>query len=881
MTCRPKRGFHAALILCVLSALGGGAVAQAQVKQFNVPPQSATTGIPEFARQAGIQILVSEPLVHGKRTAEVTGAHSIEQALTILLAGTGLAATSIDGTTYTLAAAAPAPVPPRAPTHKPQDASSGGGTQGAPARGNESSTSDVLQEIVITASKRPEILSKAPMAVSAVNQSDLDRSGINDLTDVATQVPNLQLSGNGFSLRGLGSSNITDQSFSTVAVHIDGIYEQRPDILKLALYDIDRIEVLRGPQGTLYGRNATAGVVNIVTNDPQPTFGASGDVAYGNANEVTVRGALNVPVADTLALRLSYVSQNNDGFGDAAAPDGRKYDVADNRTVRLTGLWKPADAFWWRLVLSHSSNQGTNPYDYPAYYSTFPGANFAAGTEGRPSAPIAIAGTPYTFPAYNINGMDEQDDAVRSAMRYRFSDDWHASYVAGWSEFDNDSVLPTTPTFFFLQHNRATAVSHEIDLSYDTQRLHGIFGGYYYHEKLDDSALIHEYDVAPAPWNELLGGTGALPLIIPSVDLLSHSPNRYSESSAVFGQLTFDVIDAFRLTGGLRYSSDREGNDHQFITVCGAGTATTLQFAQTCGLPQTRVDIGGLYTSSSNTSWKATAEYDLTSDMMLYATVSTGYRAGGVADKLTPVAAQTFRPEHLTNYELGLRTQWLDHRLSVNVTVFDMDYKDLQVTTLLQESGLSPSPVTFNAARAMDRGLELETAWKATSADTLSGYLSVLHAKFDSFPNGTDGYLSVSGSVNTVLTATGFPTLSLQPYDFSGHDLPNAPRFSARFNYAHAFHVPEEATLSPIVSIYCQSSAFLDASNEPATEQYRYAAVDGTLRFDPESKSYFVEGYAYNLTNRRILQTQTEAWGLISSTYGLPRRYGVRAGFKF
>jgi iron complex outermembrane receptor protein len=161
-------------------------------------------------------------------------------------------------------------------------------------------------------------------------------------------------------------------------------------------------------------------------------------------------------------------------------------------------------------------------------------------------------------------------------------------------------------------------------------------------------------------------------------------------------------------------------------------------------------------------------------------------------------------------------------------------------------------------------------------------YLSALGAKFDSFPNGTDGYLSVAGSANTALTAAGFPTPPLQPYDFSGNDLPNAPRFSAPLNYAHAFPMPADAALSPILSIYYQTRSFLDASNEPATEQNSYANVDATLRFDPSSKSYFVEGYVYNLGDKRIiLAPQTESWGLIASAYGPPRRFGVRAGFKF
>ena len=264
---------------------------------------------------------------------------------------------------------------------------------------------------------------------------------------------------------------------------------------------------------------------------------------------------------------------------------------------------------------------------------------------------------------------------------------------------------------------------------------------------------------------------------------------------------------------------------------------------------------------------------------MLYGTVSTGYRAGGVADRLAPLGAQIYKPEYVTNYEAGIRTRWFDHRLSINATGFHMKYTDLQVTTLLQQPGVTPSPVTLNAAKASISGVEVEAAWKATSVDLFGVYISALRSEFDSFPNGSDGFLSVTGTANNALTAGGYPKLTLQNSDYSGNYLPNAPRFSARVSYQHEFSLGSGGKLAPIVNAYYQSSSFLDASNEPASERAAYANVDLSLRYDSASRKFFVEPYCYNLTDKRPIATESTGWGLMSHSYAPPRRYGIRVGF--
>jgi iron complex outermembrane receptor protein len=741
-----------------------------------------------------------------------------------------------------------------------------------------------LSEVVVTASKREEVVSALPIAISVVSQQDLDRTGTQDVTGLITQVPNLQLSGNGFAMRGLGSTNISDQAFSTVATHIDGVYEQRPEVLSQGLYDVARVEVLRGPQGTLYGRNATAGVVNIITNDPTHTAAGAVDASYGNYDELITRGMLNLPISDTLAIRGTAFAKSNNGYSNVTLPNGSKFDTTDSQAVRLTALWTPTDSFSWRLSVSRAINRGTVTAFIPAYYSTFPNADFAGGTSGAISAPVEANPNQYAYAANSNNANHNEETVVRSNMTWHLSKEVALVYTAGYSNFKNTGMLDSAPMIYFQQDNSVRAWSHELDAKFDLDKFSGLVGLYYYKEDQDNAALLHLYNTVAAPYNTLVGGSGDAPSVSTSVDLLSHSPNRFSKSKAIFTQGTFEATDNLKFIGGLRYTKDELGNVHQFLNVCAPGTATVITAAQDCGFSffpgSFRLDIGGLNTSSDKLTWKFTTEYSLNKDAILYGTVSTGYRSGGVADRGAPAAAQIFKPETVTNYEVGAHTYWLDHSLSLNVTAFDMKYKDLQVTAIYNQPGALPTPVTLNAATADVKGLEVESAWRLTPVDTVSAFVTYLDAKYSSFANGYDTYASASG-FNGAAQAAGYAAVPIVSSDFSGNSLPNAPKSTARISYSHDFDLGTAGHLTPAVSSYYQASSYTDASNRDVVSRKSFTKTDLTLDYTSSSGAYNVEAFVFNVENKRVVNASAIFTGLVLNSYQAPRLYGVRIGYKF
>ena len=342
---------------------------EVRTKDFNVPAQSATTGIPEFARQASIQILVSESLVRGKQTTAVTGLHTVEEGLTVLLRGTGLIATSRDGATYTLAEPRGGISLDRSAPNVPA------GDRGKSSSSSHEASDTALAEIIVTAEKRSERLQDVPVPVTVLDANALAEQNQNRLQDYFATVPGLNLSaGSGgggtqtLAIRGITTGNATNP---TVGVTIDDVPYGSSTVLGLAglLYpdidpsDLARIEVLRGPQGTLYGASSIGGLVKFVSADPS-TDAVSGrvqvlgdTVQHGDAG-YGVRGAINVPISDTLAIRASAFTRRDPGYVDNVTTRERDVNQADVFGGRISALWRPSDTLSLKLSAMAQNTDG-------------------------------------------------------------------------------------------------------------------------------------------------------------------------------------------------------------------------------------------------------------------------------------------------------------------------------------------------------------------------------------------------------------------------------------------------------------------------------------------------------------------------------------------
>lgn len=699
----------------------------------------------------------------------------------------------------------------------------------------------VEQDIVVTASKRSESLSKTPLAISALSQTQLDKAGVVAIADLATTVPSLQISQAGIgdavvtTIRGIQSAILFQDGDPAVAVYIDGVNVPRTQGLNDSLYDIERVEVLRGPQGTLYGRNATAGSINILTASPKlGRTEASASASYGNYDDIQLGGMLNLPVSKTLAVRGAFSFHKNTGYFDNLGTV-RDYGRADTISGRLTALWKPADVFKWRLSVSDTVSKGT------------PIPGISTDANGQPSDGLPVYRRPMSAditPYRRVTNF-----AVRSRMDLDLSSHLSLSYVAGYGRttYDTDQItggqpLPFVPgkSLAIAEYGRSTnqTMSHELDLTYDIGRLHTIFGTNYFFEK--------NRNIANFPVYHLL------------VDFDFTVPDTTSRSIGVFSQSTYKVTDTLRLTGGVRYTWDRKAKNGEFISYCPFRGSDNGNYEPNPACYAIIGDDGRGRWSKFN--WKIAADFDLSPSVLLYASVSTGYKAGGNGDANAPgLLPPSYQPENITNYEAGLKYRSADRRLTASATVFYMQYKDIQVYQTQQPIG----QLITNAGAAHDYGIELEASWRPNEADRLSFYATPLSAKYTRYDNATDQ-----------LNQTIYRSLA-------GNYLPLAPVFSGRASYEHDFALPGGGKITPSVGVYYQSRTFLREFNLAADRVPGFSKTDLDLRYANAADTLTLSLYVQNVEDNIVRTAAFPLAGVYLSYYAPPRTYGAKLQYKF
>ena len=763
--------------------------------------------------------------------------------------------------------------------------------QEAPAQVSPTQTNDAetgAGDIIVTAQKTSERLSKAPVAISVVSQDTLTRQGVDSAASLATTVPNLQLSANGFAVRGIGSNN-SFSGYSTVATQIDGIYEPSSSVLTLGLFDLGAVEVLRGPQGTVYGRNATAGVVNINTADPRATRGVTADLQVGRFNEVRARVAVDLPVSDAFKLRFAAYRQVDDGVDDKYGAQQR-YGKTDQAGVRVTSLLDVGPVSW-RLSLNYGQNRGTIPATYVTSINSYPQANIAAGTFGPQTVtPVDMLNVGQA--QVSDNRMDLDYYAARSRLVWQASDSLSLTYLAGYSRLTDNGVDSATGVFTQQSINRRTETwSHEVDVNYTRGILGLVLGGFLYRDQQPSGTrLLHAGDTAPAPFNTIfnaagakIAGVGTGISTISGVDVVTSYRGQGTKSQAVFGQGTLEVLPGLKLVGGVR-STWEQVNAHNIELVCPGDTVTPSNLsATTCpGIPFVYAlsnDTDRAEAKFDNISWKGGINYELSPTTLVYATVGTGFRGGGLEASGNAPQYRQYRPETVTNYEAGIRSTLAGGKLYLSATAFNMDYKDLQVSSVV----LNPltnqvSAVTTNAATARLRGVELEATVRPTSRDRISGYLSYLDARVRSFTTASDNLNSASGNYNAITSAFGnLPLPANLSIDASGNRLANAPAWSGRFSYAHTFDIGNGHVI-PSVDFYAQSKTFSDVQNYAQSRRDAYTKTDLNLRFEDADQRYSITAFVNNVEDNRVPNTLVTVWSSTTANYDPPRTYGIRLG---
>jgi outer membrane receptor protein involved in Fe transport len=552
-------------------------------KETNIPAGGLGPALRTLAKDYHFHIVYVTEEVGSTRTQGAVGDFTAEEALKKLLTGTGLTYRYLDGKTVTVSAVSSSAPPTDSGGESPQwqDNGSGGAHQSAQEREKSTSSgfrvaqvdqtsvgppvagsngtkdSAQLEEVVVTAQKRQETVNNTPLAVTALGMTQLQDAGVNTVSELTASVPDLQIHTQGIvdfvgiTIRGVSNLSSIREGNPAVSTYIDGIYVDPPVGFSNDLYDLERVEVLRGPQGTLYGRNATGGNVNIITADPKTSFDSSFDMSYGNYNDVTAHAMVNVPVSDTLAVRAAFMEHRSDGYFSTEGTTHQNYGAADDTGLRLTGLWTPTERFKWRLSFDGYQSNGTT------------GASIETGANGMPVNGLS----PYHQPAYPDPEPDNyiRNAAVRSRMDLRLTDNLSLAYITGyqhvrWSFIYGSLGQPgapvTPPATGASVQNEATTQGHEVDLSWDSEKLKNVLGGTYFGENL---SYLSQNEIIPSNYvSRSLSDRGA-----------------DKASWGVFDQATWSPITALRLTGGVRYSHDHQSQPQYQTLTC--ATVPTLE----------------------------------------------------------------------------------------------------------------------------------------------------------------------------------------------------------------------------------------------------------------------------------------------------------------
>lgn len=702
-----------------------------------------------------------------------------------------------------------------------------------------------IQEVVVTAQKRATLASKTPVSLSVLGGDDLKAQGAADTKRLAELSPNVQLSsgalgGTEVSIRGIGSTNNTEVGDPAVGVSIDGVYLGRPQMAGAALYDIERVEILRGPQGTLYGRNSTAGAINIISRQPVNRFEASAGAGLSTYGGRQFDAMVNAPVSDSFALRGVISTVQHDGYLDTAhAPAnnfGRDKSDLQNVSARLLGKLKLGASGSVVLAADMSNNRGAGPgaVDVKTVQA------HATGSEGR------------YVPTSRYEGSNRDDSAGVSAEWKQGLGATELTVLGAHRTQERELIYSVaqagTGAYNF---SNFTQDSLEARLASSGEgALQWVGGAYFFRER--GSPIV-------------LGAFG------PS--LMFFQDPMVTRSAALFGQASYAVQPNLRLTAGLRETHDeksRRGCTYSFAALNAAGlNGLTDANKLPSGAPDA-ASLPGCATASLNDAevsynkltYRLGIDWDLDANTLIYASYATGFKAGGFNDGNLATAvnrnAVVYKPELLSAIEVGFKGRYLQRRLQINASLFSYRYDDLQlsaVTTCLNGSG--NCTVTQNAARAKSTGMEVEGKWQLTPDGRVNFGLGLTDAHYTRFT-----------------TTTGA--------DWSGHKLDKAPRSVLNLGYTHQWTLGSGAIISAAAGLrYSSSYHVSNAAIATHFEQGAFHKTDLSLSYASADDHWSVQLYARNLEDRNTI-TAYQRSGVVDGVYlAEPRVVGVRGSWTF
>ncbi|GGD46280.1 TonB-dependent receptor [Erythrobacter arachoides] len=791
-----------------------------------------------------------------------------------------------------------------------------------------------LNTIIVTAQRREETLQDAAIPINAIAGDQLVQAGVTDATALNKVAPALYVvaaggANAGYFVRGVGNFSNNGYTNPAVAFNLDGVYIGRPSSTVASFLDVNRVEVLKGPQGTLYGRNATGGAVNVIPNIPRlGEFGAEVAAQYGSYDALELTGALNVPLADGLATRFAAAYSRNDGYYSDGTGSGE--DLA----FRAQVLAELTEDVTLRLSGDYSTQQGTGPgtnvqgvYAFTPFSPNATAGNFTfVPAPASVTAPFTGLFAPQTLDFIRNTAVGAPLYSPLTDYAYPFRDDsyWginaeltadlgfaELTFIPAYRESRLDNQFNGPPFKGAVNQNVAEQTSFEARLTGDAGPVEWLVGGYYFDEHVEGLDSYNQF--ATVSFNDFATDT---------------------RSIAAFGRLVFSVTDDLRLVGGLRFTDERREIDAEVDTLAAVCLNRPTPGPPSCPLvptipvgltvadslgqlapalfpvrsPFTGAPIVGSYpygpigprgpyalvvvtpsdiervAGDEEITYRAAVEYDVTPENLVYASFETGFRAGGF--NLT-FGQEEYAPEYIDAWTIGSKNNFFDNRLQLNLEGFYWKYEGQQLAALGVDGRGSNSFYTRNVGESTIKGAEIDFQALVTETTLLRGGVQYLDATYDSFAyNQID--LSAAGdppNFLTPLTGCDF-TQVLTPrrsfdIDCSGRPALNAPEWTVNLGVQQTLLLGGFELTGSVDGRY-RSNRVVGFNYLPTSETGDDLTIDAAVTLRPDLGDWYVTAFVRNLTDEFVPAIlQVGAGNVAAGSYEPPRRYGVRIGYDF
>jgi iron complex outermembrane receptor protein len=696
-----------------------------------------------------------------------------------------------------------------------------------------------IEEVLVTAQKREQSLQDVPLAVSVVSATELADRAIIRLDEALTFVPNLNVESNlsinpNISIRGVNTNTNNIGLESGIGMQVDGVPFGRPSYMNTAIMDLERIEVLRGPQGTLFGKNTTGGLINIITGRPQQQFGGGADVTFGSDELQQFRGYVTGALTEsgTVSGRLAATVTRNDGWAEDRNPANDNMQSQDFKGLRGHLLFEPNDSFSALLTGFYSEDDGIENFQ---------------DLQGGPLAPLDGDSTDRSIETNEANLSTREISGFIANLEYQLDNRLTLASVTGLMQNDAEFLNDQDYTFLDIlatgRREEQQQFSQEFRISSDGDADFTWVAGVYYFNQTQDGL---DRATLGADTLTALG----LPFVIPNYEeAVNTTASIDVESIAGFASATWSFADRWELAAGLRVTREEKDLDYtQSLEIfeLAPGVPLGIIFAFASPVAPTQENL-----SDTEPSGDISLSYSASDSLNLYGRYSRGFKAGGFDSLVSSVGDPgelRFNPEYVDSFEVGMKTLLLDDRLQLNVAAFRLDWSDKQ-----EQDFNGAVFVTSNAASASNTGIEAEVTWRVAPKLNLFAAVGVQDATYDTFvisnPGGDD--------------------------DRTGNQLPFSSDVSGSLAFDYSTPFIGGWNLFVRGEALYRDESFTNSANDPRFAQDARTLVNARLGLTSPGGRLGIHLWGKNLTEEDYLVGGFEFLGTEYASFNAPRILGV------